>query len=69
MLKVIGHDLINPHQIATIQQFDRAGESKNPKRIIISMSNGDNLLYVAGEDGYAAACKLRDEMLDGLYVA
>lgn len=82
MLVVIGDNLINPEQIVSIQNVcthnlsikDLCVEGeilhetpKIPKRVVIAMSNGDYFTYDAGKEGYAAACKLRDDMLDHLY--
>ena len=68
MLVVIGKNLINPQQIVTIQDQIVPKGSKSPKRIVISLSNGDYFTYDAGGEGYAAACKLRDKMLKGAYM-
>ena len=72
MLIVIGKDLINPDQITHITEgvLDPVhGKTGGAKTINIYMSNRMCLWYVAGKEGYAAACVLRDKMLDGLFVA
>ncbi len=65
--------MINPQQIThmTEQRMSREAsgdrESIGAKIINFHLTSGKCLSFTAGGDGYAAACKLKEDMLDHKY--
>jgi len=69
MLVVIGKDLINPHQIATVYEGRLPEDHGSKKYIRFDMSNDKSYSYTAGKEGYSDACALRDKMLKDFVVS
>ncbi len=66
MLVQIGKEFINPDQITHMTQNvldPEEGKTGGRKAINIHLSSRRCLYYIAGQEGYAAACVLRDRML------